>query len=85
MCCNLILSRSTANVSISTANFSLSSASFSLSSASFSLSSASFSLRRIAVDKLINFTEDENQQELDEDDQLIFKQPKGPVTRRAAR
>ena len=41
--------------------------------------------RRIAVDKLINFTEDENQQESDEDDQLIFKQPKGPVTRRAAR
>ena len=41
--------------------------------------------RRIAVDKLINFTEDENQQESDEDDQLIFKQPKEPVTRRAAR
>jgi len=41
--------------------------------------------RRIAVDKLINFTEDENQQESDEDDQPIFKQPKGPVTRRAAR
>ena len=39
--------------------------------------------RRIAVDKLINFTEDENQR--DEDDQLIFKQPKGSVTRRAAR
>jgi hypothetical protein len=37
--------------------------------------------RRIAVDKLINFTESENQQESDEDDQLIFKQPK----RRAAR
>lgn len=41
--------------------------------------------RRIAVDKLINFTEDGNQQESDEDDQPIFKQPKGPVTRRAAR
>lgn len=41
--------------------------------------------RRIAVDKLINFTEYENQQESDEDDQPIFKQPKGPVTRRTAR
>jgi hypothetical protein len=36
MCCNLILSRSTANFSISTANFSLSSASFPLSSSMLS-------------------------------------------------